>query len=118
MPTYEYECTKCGAVTEVFQPITEKPRRKLKAADSPACKCNAAVVRLIGTGGGVIFKGSGFYQTDYRKEGYKKAAEADKPAGEKSDKSQKSDAPAKSESAKTESKPDKKASNNVSSAVE
>lgn len=79
MPTYEYECTKCQRVTELFQPITEKPRRKLKQEDNPACDCDAPVVRRIGTGGGVIFKGSGFYQTDYRSDGYKKAAEADKP---------------------------------------
>ena len=88
MPTYEYECTKCEAVTEVFQPITAPNRRKLRRSDSPACDCNAPVFRRIGTGGGIIFKGSGFYQTDYRSESYKKDAEADKP---KSDKSRKSD---------------------------
>lgn len=82
MPTYEYECTKCGAITEVFQPITASARRRLKKADKPACRCNAPVSRRIGTGAGIIFKGSGFYKTDYRSEGYKKAAKADKDAVE------------------------------------
>ena len=80
MPTYEYQCSKCGAVTEVFQAITEPARRKLRKSDDPKCDCGATVTRLIGTGAGVIFKGSGFYQTDYRSESYKKAAEADKEA--------------------------------------
>lgn len=82
MPTYEYECDKCGAVTDVFQSMSEKPRRKLKKDDRPACKCDATVTRLISTGGGIIFKGSGFYKTDYRSDSYKKSAEADKPASE------------------------------------
>ncbi|MGB2985266.1 MAG: FmdB family zinc ribbon protein [Phycisphaerae bacterium] len=81
MPTYEYECTKCGKVFELFQPITEPPRRRLKSTDPHPCDCNAPVIRLIGTGGGIIFKGSGFYQTDYRSESYKKAAKAEKEAG-------------------------------------
>ncbi len=80
MPTYEYQCSKCGVVTEVFQAITEANRRKLRKADDPQCDCQATVTRLIGTGAGVIFKGSGFYQTDYRSESYKKAAKADKEA--------------------------------------
>ena len=105
MPTYEYECTKCGAVFELFQSITEPPRRRLKKADPRPCKCDAPVTRRIGTGGGIIFKGSGFYQTDYRSDGYKKAAKAEKEAidgkgkKEKKDKTDKKhDAPAKSES--------------------
>ncbi len=80
MPTYEYQCTKCGTITEVFQSITEPTRRKLRKADEPQCDCNTQVTRLIGTGAGIIFKGSGFYQTDYRSENYKKGAEADKKA--------------------------------------
>ncbi|UCE59968.1 MAG: hypothetical protein JSU63_21300 [Phycisphaerales bacterium] len=80
MPTYEYECTRCGTITEVFQGITEPVRRKLRKADDPQCDCNAQVTRLIGRGAGVIFKGSGFYETDYRSESYKKGAEADKKA--------------------------------------
>ena len=82
MPTYEYQCTKCGKITDVFQLITEPTRRRLKAADNPQCGCGAPVNRLIGTGAGVIFKGSGFYQTDYRSESYKKAAKAEKESAE------------------------------------
>lgn len=81
MPTYEYECDKCGKVFDLFQPITESPRKKLRSADPRPCKCNAAVTRRISTGGGLIFKGSGFYLTDYRSESYKEAAKAD--SGEK-----------------------------------
>jgi putative FmdB family regulatory protein len=75
MPTYEYRCTACKQQFEVFQAITEGARRKC-----PRCGKNA-LERLIGTGAAVLFKGSGFYQTDYRSESYKKAAEAEtKPA--------------------------------------
>jgi len=59
MPTYEYECTKCGHVFEVFQQITDKPLNECP-------KCKGKVKRLIGTGAGIIFKGTGFYATDYK----------------------------------------------------
>ena len=74
MPTYDYECDACGHTFERFQPITARAIRKC-----PQCG-KLAVRRLIGTGAGVIFKGSGFYQTDYRSEAYKKAAQKDKNA--------------------------------------
>ena len=77
MPTYEYECTECGKVFELVQPITEAARRRLRKSDAKPCKCDAPVSRHIGTGGGILFKGSGFYQTDYRSESYKKAAKAE-----------------------------------------
>lgn len=93
MPTYDYECTSCGTTFELFQPITEPARKKLKKADPKPCECNAVVRRLIGTGGGIIFKGSGFYQTDYRGESYKKAEKADK---EKSSPKSKSDSASES----------------------
>lgn len=80
MPTYEYECTRCGEVFDLFQSITEPPRRRLKKSDPRPCGCNAPITRRIGTGGGIIFKGSGFYQTDYRSETYKSAAKAEKEA--------------------------------------
>lgn len=69
MPTYEYECRKCGRF-EHFQRITDE---KLKRC--PACK--GSVRRLLGSGAGIIFKGTGFYQTDYRSDSYHKAAKAD-----------------------------------------
>lgn len=79
MPTYEYVCKSCGHEMEAFQPMTEAPKRKC-----PECGKNT-LERKIGTGAAVLFKGSGFYQTDYRSESYKKAVEAEKkPAGEKS----------------------------------
>ena len=71
MPTYEYECEKCGNKFEVFQNIKEDPIKKCP-------KCKGKVHRLIGAGAGIIFKGSGFYATDYRSESYKRAAKNDK----------------------------------------
>ncbi|MGQ0627955.1 MAG: FmdB family zinc ribbon protein [Phycisphaerales bacterium] len=76
MPTYDYTCTACGHAWELFQSMLAKP---VKAC--PACKRKTAK-RLIGTGAAVLFKGGGFYETDYRSESYKKAAEADKKAAE------------------------------------
>lgn len=72
MPTYEYECAKCGKTFEVFQSMKDEP---LKTC--PNKKCKGKVKRLLGTGAGLIFKGSGFYITDYRSEGYKQAAKKD-----------------------------------------
>jgi putative FmdB family regulatory protein len=75
MPTYEYKCEACGNQFEKFHSITAKPIRKC-----PKCGKNK-VRRLLGTGAGMIFKGSGFYITDYRSEGYKSAAKADSAGG-------------------------------------
>ena len=72
MPTYEYECNACGHKFDVFQNITEKPLRRC-----PECK-RLKARRLIGRGAGIIFKGSGFYQTDYRSEGYNKRMKEEK----------------------------------------
>ncbi|RMF85845.1 MAG: zinc ribbon domain-containing protein [Planctomycetota bacterium] len=89
MPTYEYACDECGHEFEEFQSITARPLRKC-----PECG-RRSLQRLIGRGGGIIFKGAGFYETDYRSESYKKAAEAEKKAatgdGKKTDSSSKSD---------------------------
>jgi len=74
MPTYEYRCGACGHTFELFQSITASAIRKC-----PEC-AKLAVKRVIGPGAGIIFKGSGFYQTDYRSESYRKGAEKDKPA--------------------------------------
>jgi len=60
MPTYEYECAHCGNKFEVLQKINDKPLNKCP-------KCNQKIKRLISSGAGIIFKGSGFYTTDYRK---------------------------------------------------
>jgi putative FmdB family regulatory protein len=81
MPTYDYECDACGHEFELFQGINDPVQRKC-----PACG-KLKLRRLFGTGAAVVFKGSGFYQTDYRSESYKKAAEKDKKSdggGEKS----------------------------------
>lgn len=72
MPTYEYECAKCGKTFDVFQSMKDEPLKKC-----PDKKCKGKVKRLLGTGAGLIFKGSGFYITDYRSEGYKQAAKKD-----------------------------------------
>lgn len=69
MPTYEYECETCGHHFEVFQSMKDA-----KLTDCPQDSCEGHVRRLLGTGAGVIFKGSGFYETDYRSESYKAGA--------------------------------------------
>lgn len=71
MPTYEYVCRKCEHRFERFQSITAKPVRKC-----PNCG-KSGVQRLVSAGAGIIFKGSGFYATDYRSDSYKSAAKAD-----------------------------------------
>lgn len=71
MPTYEYKCDACGNRFERFQSITAAPLKQC-----PACGKNR-VQRLIGKGAGLIFKGSGFYITDYRSDGYKEKAKAE-----------------------------------------
>ena len=75
MPTYEYECEACGHRFEKFQSITAAALRKC-----PACG-KSRLRRLIGAGAGVIFKGSGFYETDYRSDSYRKAVEKESSAG-------------------------------------
>ncbi len=76
MPTYEYRCQKCDHRFEVFQSMKDD-----RLTDCPLDECDGNVVRLIGTGAGIIFKGSGFYQTDYRSDSYNKAAKADTGSG-------------------------------------
>jgi putative FmdB family regulatory protein len=72
MPTYEYRCDGCGHEFEIFQSITAKSLRKC-----PSCEKNT-LERLISGGGAVLFKGSGFYETDYRSKDYAQKAEAEK----------------------------------------
>lgn len=108
MPTYEYECEKCRKTFEVFQSMKDPV---FKTCPEGQCRMRkwgkGKVRRLLGTGAGLIFKGSGFYITDYRSEGYKEAAKKDsneaKPAAKTETKSE-----AKPEKPKKESKPSKK----------
>jgi putative FmdB family regulatory protein len=90
MPTYEYECSKCRKTFECFQSMKDDA---FSVCPKEHCRMRkwgkGKVSRLLGGGAGLIFKGSGFYITDYRSEGYKSAAKSDAPA-------------------KTESKPEKK----------
>ena len=76
MPTYDYRCNDCGHEFELFQSMSEPKKKKC-----PKCK-ELTLQRLIGTGAAVMFKGSGFYETDYRSESYKKGAEAEKKGSE------------------------------------
>jgi putative FmdB family regulatory protein len=71
MPTYEYACKKCGLLFEEYQSITAPPLTKCRKEG-----CDGEVHRLISSGGGFIFKGSGFYQTDYRSDSYTKGAKS------------------------------------------
>ena len=89
MPTYEYECKTCGSVFDVFQSIKSSPLRR-----SHCEKCGEIqpVRRLISTGGAVLFKGSGFYQTDYRSESYKEKAKSESATKEPGGADKKSDA--------------------------
>lgn len=72
MPNYDYECEKCRKRFEIFQSMNDA-----KLTDCPQPGCGGRVKRLLGTGGGIIFKGAGFYQTDYRSSSYQAGAKAD-----------------------------------------
>ena len=98
MPTYDYVCDACDHKFELFQSIKADPEKKC-----PKCG-KRKLRRLIGAGAAIVFKGSGFYQTDYRSESYKKRAEADKPAGESKSNESKSNESKSSESKSSESK--------------
>lgn len=89
MPTYDYECQKCGSRFEVFQSMNDA-----KLTDCREPDCEGTVRRLLGTGGGIIFKGSGFYQTDYRSSSYQAAAKADGGSAETAKKTESTPAPA------------------------
>jgi len=114
MPTYDYVCDACEHAFEEFQSMTAKVLKKCPECGKPKLR------RLIGTGAGVIFKGSGFYETDYRSDSYGKEAKADKDGGssndgkkdggkaEKSDKPKSGDTKSDSTAKKTDSKATKK----------
>lgn len=77
MPNYDYECQDCGHRFEVFQSMNDP-----KLTDCPQEGCGGSVKRLLGTGGGILFKGSGFYETDYRSSSYQEGAKAEKKSSE------------------------------------
>ncbi len=99
MPTYEYHCDACEHNFDEFQSINDKPLKKCPKCGKPKLR------RIFGAGAAIIFKGSGFYQTDYRSESYKAAAKAD----QESSKSDKSSTDAKTDTTKkeTDAKPAK-----------
>jgi putative FmdB family regulatory protein len=100
MPTYEYVCEKCGHQFEKVQPISARP---LAVCPEELCAGKrwgkGKVKRAISTGGGLIFKGSGFYVTDYRSDKYKEAARKDAPAASPTGPGSKSAAGGESKSA-------------------
>jgi putative FmdB family regulatory protein len=81
MPTYEYHCQKCDQNFEAFQSMRDKPFRE---CPKQLCRLpkwgHGKVKRLLGTGAGIIFKGSGFYSTDYRSKAYQEAAKKEAPS--------------------------------------
>ena len=92
MPTYDYECSACGQTVEIFHGMTEEPKRKC-----PECG-KLKLKRLLGTGGGFLFKGDGFYITDYRSSDYKAKAKAESEAASSSASSASSSGDSKSSS--------------------
>lgn len=104
MPTYDYECDACGHEWELFQRIVEDAVKKC-----PECKKKKAR-RLFGTGAAIMFKGSGFYETDYRSDSYKKGAKAAKDKGKSdsgsSDAKSSADSQSKSDSSKSKKSSD------------
>ena len=105
MPTYDYQCDACGHEMELFQGINDPIKKKC-----PECG-KLKLKRLFGSGAAIVFKGSGFYQTDYRSEGYKKAAKADKPSsGDSKSKDSKSSKSKSSDSATPKSSGSSKSS--------
>ncbi len=88
MPTYDYRCEKCGNTFEVFQSMTAP---KLKVCP----RCQGKLKRLLGTGAGIIFKGSGFYATDYRSPSYQEGAKRESGAGKAEPEGKKAPSPSK-----------------------
>jgi putative FmdB family regulatory protein len=109
MPTYEYACEKCGQNFDAFQSMRDEPYRE---CPKELCRLKrwgqGKVKRLLGTGAGIIFKGSGFYATDYRSSSYKEAAKKEAP--EKPAAKPEAKREAKSQSPPTAASPEKKSS--------
>jgi putative FmdB family regulatory protein len=93
MPTYEYQCEKCGMIFEEYQSISAAPLTKCKKAE-----CGGTVKKLFSPGAGFLFKGSGFYITDYRSDSYKKQAKAESASSGSSVTESKSSTPSPSSS--------------------
>jgi len=105
MPTYDYLCEACGHELEIFHGINDEPETKC-----PECK-KKKLKRQFGTGAAIVFKGSGFYQTDYRSDSYKKGAKADAKSSDSGSGGEKSSGGDKTASKETKpSQPAKKAS--------
>ena len=111
MPTYEYSCEKCGKNFDIYQSMRDEPLRECPKELCRQTKWgHGKVKRLLGTGAGLIFKGSGFYTTDYRSNSYKEGAKKDAPAapvaiGEKSSAAKEGSAKPAPASKSSESKP-------------
>jgi putative FmdB family regulatory protein len=114
MPTYEYSCEKCGQNFDAFQSMRDEPFRE---CPKELCRLpkwgHGKVKRLLGTGAGLIFKGSGFYTTDYRSDSYKEAAKKESPAaasgGEKGAPKESAKSPPPAKTTTPEKKPAKEA---------
>jgi putative FmdB family regulatory protein len=108
MPTYEYHCEKCGQNFDAFQSMRDEP---YKECPKDLCRLpewgHGKVKRLLGTGAGLIFKGSGFYTTDYRSDSYKEAAKKEAPAASSGAEKSATDSGKTSSPAKTKA-PEKK----------
>ncbi len=105
MPTYEYECLSCKYEFEAFQKITDDPLQECP-------RCNGMVRRKISAGSGLLFKGTGFYATDYRSENYKKKASAESPERSRGEEKPKSETKEKSEAPKPAKPANGKSSDN------
>ena len=109
MPTYEYSCEKCGKNFDVFQSMRDETFKECPKESCQMAKWgHGKVKRLLGTGAGLIFKGSGFYITDYRSNSYKEGAKKDAPATPAAEKPKESGTPAASKADAPAKAPDKK----------
>ena len=95
MPTYDYQCDACGHALEIFQGINDPVKKKC-----PECG-KSKLKRQFGTGAAIVFKGSGFYQTDYRSDSYKKGQKADSKKSESKSESKADSGTKKSDSGST-----------------
>lgn len=93
MPTYSYQCKRCSHIQDIFHGMSAKPAVKCD-------KCGGPCMKLLGTGAGIIFKGSGFYETDYKKKG-KAPAGGSTVSASKSEGKAAADKPAKTEKKET-----------------